>query len=273
MQVGAVTRLTLERHRGERDAQSVPRPRLGPSRCAGRTTASTAATGVDGASDTSSWSWPYSVWICSIGQPGALGGWRRGRRGTPNDPARCAPRTATRLGRMRGPPSEPASWTRARRRPWRSDPLRSNAASRYLEQGARAQVRRVALLIGAGCRAPRRSVRRPAEGRRDRCGSGGRRRRRCSGVNAMPLSTQNTLHDGRDAHSGALKVPRADAAARTSRGSTPARSVIEPGDEPDTVRAQFERAIGVLLDVFGQRHWNLLGRHECASQVYVINVS
>ena len=86
----------VERHRARTRFAGRAGRRPGRSRCARRMTASAAATGWSGASDTSSWSWPYSVWICSMGSPA-----RSAAPGEVDQERRTVQRGADAVGRPR----------------------------------------------------------------------------------------------------------------------------------------------------------------------------
>ena len=155
--------------------------RPGRSRCAPAATVSAAATGVVGASDTSSWSWPYSVWICSTGSPARSAAAARSTR------------NAERSSEVRIPYGDHGSvdaWP-ASARQHRALELGADQRGQSLcAQGrfdAVSSSERVhsarggALLVGEVTRRPGDAVVDHVAGRRDRCGSAGRRRRRCSG--------------------------------------------------------------------------------------------
>ena len=76
------------------------------------------------------------------------------------------------------------------------------------------------------------------------------------GVKAMPLSTQNTLHDGETPMPERWKSPSRRSGTYFAR-VTPARSVTEPAHQSDALGAQFLDAlvdVGIVWDVGGQRH-------------------
>ena len=243
---------------GEKEMRRPCRAAARPITMRAAATVSTAATGVDGARDTSSWSWPYSVWICSTGSPA-----RSAAVCEVDQERRAVQRGAHTVGRPRiggrvACVRRRASCTRARRRSWRSNPSRSRPIRRRLSSER----------VHRSAAPPCWSVRSPGAQAMPSVDQS-----KVGGIDADPqVAVHADVRGERDAAVDAEHAPRRrDAHARALEGLEPAqRDVLRPcharqvgdrtRDEPDTLaRADPRRLWATAL--------NLLGRHECASRI------